>query len=596
MTPFTPTSKTPAKRNLRRKRAYPQRGYVFRFVLQFAIPFFCSNSNASIIVVDSRGIHLARDDGKDTRLIIRESHDVRSIIASADERYLYWITNDPNLLRRAELRPPFSTETVFNFGDDKPIDLSIDATTNDLFTALMQFVHSDTGGRSQRVEFSVLRITHDGAELGSVFRSSIPVAAVATDAINRRLYLAYLNNQGQNSIGSSNYDGSDFRELSANIGDAKRLAINRTGTRLYCLGESFLGMPPVQFESVIKCYDVERDPSAHARIILKNDIQIPGEHVRAFALDDQENRILWAIGRQPIASKVTSYGTRSVIQSAQPDGTSPSDLILGGQNISGVLPLRTKFTDIQGEVSNLGPMLAYGIGVICVFSIVIIIVGRYKSFAHITGASRIRRLLIALKITWTRCVFAALLILLILWPLSVLFLFKMQTRPITIGCSMGCVFGNMSFDSAVWEGRNLDHEGGPFFTCLSLDVGNWKPKAKVSPVGMIAQRFGIVFPSQIWQPESKNISIRVPFWIPVIAGLLLLFYRHIRSRRACMHPCPKCGYDLFGNITGRCPECGEPIPPVKMEGIRSTTAALATTDCDKARVPGENSQSRPKKL
>jgi undecaprenyl pyrophosphate phosphatase UppP len=25
--------------------------------------------------------------------------------------------------------------------------------------------------------------------------------------------------------------------------------------------------------------------------------------------------------------------------------------------------------------------------------------------------------------------------------------------------------------------------------------------------------------------------------------------------------CQKCGYDLTGNVSGRCPECGTPVPP-----------------------------------
>jgi len=37
--------------------------------------------------------------------------------------------------------------------------------------------------------------------------------------------------------------------------------------------------------------------------------------------------------------------------------------------------------------------------------------------------------------------------------------------------------------------------------------------------------------------------------------------RDLRARlRAARGRCTKCGYDLTGNVSGRCPECGEPIP------------------------------------
>jgi hypothetical protein len=48
----------------------------------------------------------------------------------------------------------------------------------------------------------------------------------------------------------------------------------------------------------------------------------------------------------------------------------------------------------------------------------------------------------------------------------------------------------------------------------------------------------------------------VPLWIPqvVFAGLTAyLFWREWRTRPG---RCPSCGYDLTGNVSGVCPECG----------------------------------------
>ena len=36
--------------------------------------------------------------------------------------------------------------------------------------------------------------------------------------------------------------------------------------------------------------------------------------------------------------------------------------------------------------------------------------------------------------------------------------------------------------------------------------------------------------------------------------------RRLRRRRRALGLCPGCGYDLTGNVSGVCPECGEPRP------------------------------------
>ncbi len=46
-------------------------------------------------------------------------------------------------------------------------------------------------------------------------------------------------------------------------------------------------------------------------------------------------------------------------------------------------------------------------------------------------------------------------------------------------------------------------------------------------------------------------------WLGVAVGVLLR-WRHIRLSRDGTHPqCEGCRYDLTGNVTGRCPECGK---------------------------------------
>ena len=65
-----------------------------------------------------------------------------------------------------------------------------------------------------------------------------------------------------------------------------------------------------------------------------------------------------------------------------------------------------------------------------------------------------------------------------------------------------------------------------------------------------------------------HVSIAVTIWtLPVLVAALLLYDRWARlSIYATIDRCRNCGYDLTGNVSGRCPECGERVP----SGLRRT--------------------------
>ena len=55
----------------------------------------------------------------------------------------------------------------------------------------------------------------------------------------------------------------------------------------------------------------------------------------------------------------------------------------------------------------------------------------------------------------------------------------------------------------------------------------------------------------------------VPYWLPCLillspTGVRMYRWRR-RIRRQQSHQCPMCGYDLKGNISGICPECGTAV-------------------------------------
>ena len=50
----------------------------------------------------------------------------------------------------------------------------------------------------------------------------------------------------------------------------------------------------------------------------------------------------------------------------------------------------------------------------------------------------------------------------------------------------------------------------------------------------------------------------LPLWIPIVLCLVVAALAHRRARKPAPGACRKCGYDLTGNVTGVCPECGNP--------------------------------------
>jgi predicted RNA-binding Zn-ribbon protein involved in translation (DUF1610 family) len=61
-------------------------------------------------------------------------------------------------------------------------------------------------------------------------------------------------------------------------------------------------------------------------------------------------------------------------------------------------------------------------------------------------------------------------------------------------------------------------------------------------------------------PEAR--CLHIPHWIllfVVATPTTVLFWRD-RHRRIPPGHCQTCGYDLTGNVSGVCPECGKPIP------------------------------------
>jgi 4-amino-4-deoxy-L-arabinose transferase-like glycosyltransferase len=71
-------------------------------------------------------------------------------------------------------------------------------------------------------------------------------------------------------------------------------------------------------------------------------------------------------------------------------------------------------------------------------------------------------------------------------------------------------------------------------------------------------RFGFYFEAS----GAGGWTVAVPHWLFCIIFLALpalWLRRHRRERRQIADGCRSCGYNLTGNVSGVCPECGKPI-------------------------------------
>lgn len=76
---------------------------------------------------------------------------------------------------------------------------------------------------------------------------------------------------------------------------------------------------------------------------------------------------------------------------------------------------------------------------------------------------------------------------------------------------------------------------------------NQRPKLEIISRWVRTTRFG------------KNYQVIIPLWIPLLAVAIVNSILWRIDRRNPETGCDGCGYNLTGNISGVCPECGTPI-------------------------------------
>jgi len=69
--------------------------------------------------------------------------------------------------------------------------------------------------------------------------------------------------------------------------------------------------------------------------------------------------------------------------------------------------------------------------------------------------------------------------------------------------------------------------------------------------------------------QDSEYQFRMPWWaaiaIPLLLPVIVGFRRHVH--RTKIGRCPKCRYNLMGNTSGICPECGTKIPAEPLPNV-----------------------------
>ena len=84
---------------------------------------------------------------------------------------------------------------------------------------------------------------------------------------------------------------------------------------------------------------------------------------------------------------------------------------------------------------------------------------------------------------------------------------------------------------------------------------------------IVSMRYGFGFstlPMGDTGVEHRYIGVGLPFWIPTVLTAVYPTVHFVRGplrrwRRRKAGQCVGCGYDLTGNVSGVCPECGGQI-------------------------------------
>ena len=74
-----------------------------------------------------------------------------------------------------------------------------------------------------------------------------------------------------------------------------------------------------------------------------------------------------------------------------------------------------------------------------------------------------------------------------------------------------------------------------------------------------ADEFGLGWWPRSWYRSTPYHAVSAPLWLPLLLVALPTAFLWYLDRRLPRGHCQACGYDLTGNVSGVCPECGEKV-------------------------------------
>ena len=130
------------------------------------------------------------------------------------------------------------------------------------------------------------------------------------------------------------------------------------------------------------------------------------------------------------------------------------------------------------------------------------------------------------------------------------------------------------------------HTMPPFLQCSTPRLRVYRPMPPQQPNSHVV--FGDGLPRMVpsWGAYGKpRYGLETPLWLLVAVSTIvgIVIWRHTRPVAGSATRCEQCSYELWGNMSGICPECGTPI--TKEQG--SLLAAAAPTNAS-----GENDMIR----
>jgi hypothetical protein len=107
----------------------------------------------------------------------------------------------------------------------------------------------------------------------------------------------------------------------------------------------------------------------------------------------------------------------------------------------------------------------------------------------------------------------------------------------------------------VWEGKLIWMSWPPGEKISNNWLGSWVGVTEFPD----RNSFGLALPGRFQMGRYGASGTAVPFWLPLlIIAALMTAVSILDRRRPLVGHCRKCNYNLTGNTSGICPECGTP--------------------------------------